>query len=190
MIEDTPAPLLYASAAQINLVTPYLLNGRTAAHIKIVTADATSNQVVLGVQPVAPEIFANSAGDAIVNQDGTINSQTNPAHIGDTLSMWVSGVGQTNPPGVDGLIPTAAGGTPLLPVTVQVQSVSNVVNATVTYAGNAPGLVSGVAQVNFQMPSVTPVGPGPPYMTTVVLLVGATPTDQDQGAEAGIWYDE
>jgi uncharacterized protein (TIGR03437 family) len=106
LIENTPVPLLYVSSAQINLVAPYLLYGRVAAHIKIVTADATSNEVILGVRPSAPEIFLNPDGSAaILNQDGTVNSQDHPAHVGDTVAMFVSGVGQTNPPGVDGAIP-------------------------------------------------------------------------------------
>lgn len=179
LIEDTPAPLLYVSSAQINLVAPYLLNGRTAAHIKVVTAAATSNEMVLGVQPSAPEIFLSPAAPqgaplaAILNQDGTVNSQMNPAHIGDIVSMFVSGVGQTTPAGVDGSIPQAAGGTSLLPVTVTL----NATSANVTYAGNAPGFVSGATQVNFQIPLMSAFGAGPPYQALIVLEVG--------GASAG-----
>jgi uncharacterized protein (TIGR03437 family) len=176
LIEGAPAPLLYVSSAQINLVAPYLLDGRTAAHIKIVTATTTSNEVVLGVQPAAPEIFLNPAAPqgeplaAILNQDGAVNDENHPAHIGDTVSMFVSGVGQTTPAGVDGSIPRAAGGTPLLPIQVQLNSTF----ANVTYAGNAPGLVSGATQVNFQIPQMPPVGAGPPYQALIVLDVGAT----------------
>jgi uncharacterized protein (TIGR03437 family) len=179
LIEDTPVPLLYVSSSQINLVAPYLLNGRTAAHIKIVTAAATSNEVVLGVQPSAPEIFLSPAAPqgeplaAILNQDGSVNSETNPAHIADIVSMFVSGVGQTMPAGVDGSIPQAAGGTPVLPITVTF----NTTSANVTYAGNAPGLVSGATQVNFQIPELPPAGAGPPYQALIVLEVG--------GASAG-----
>jgi uncharacterized protein (TIGR03437 family) len=169
-VEDTPAPLLYVSSAQINLVAPYLLTGRTAAHIRIVTADATSNEVVLGVRPAAPEIFESQPGTAaILNQDGTVNSQNNPAHIGDTVAMFVSGVGQTMPAGVDGSIPQAAGDTPVLPIRVQL----NFTFANITYAGSAPGLVSGAAQVNFEIPQMPPFGAGPPYPAALVLDVGA-----------------
>jgi uncharacterized protein (TIGR03437 family) len=160
LVEGTPVPLLYVSAAQINAVAPFLLQGRTAAHITIVTSSLTSNEVVLGVRDVLPEIFAVS------NQDGTENSQTNPAHAGDFLSIWASGLGQTNPPSVDGAIPTAAGGTPLAPITLEVGTVQSPniafgvppgpVNVAVLYAGNAPGLVSGVTQINFQMPDLAP----------------------------------
>ncbi len=168
LIEGAPAPLLYVLSAQINLVAPYFLDGRTAAHIKIVTPDISSNEVVLGVQPSAPEIFTTVAGDAIINQDGTVNDQAHPAHIGDTVSMFVSGVGQTMPAGLDGSVPQAAGRTPVLPILVQL----NFTFANVTYAGNAPGLVSGVTQVNFQIPQMATFGAGPPYQALMVLTAG------------------
>jgi uncharacterized protein (TIGR03437 family) len=185
LIENTPVPLLYVSSAQINLVAPYLLYGRVAAHIKIVTADVTSNEVILGVRTSAPEIFEIPSNNpyvppaaAILNQDGTVNSQSNPAHIGNTVAMFVSGVGQTTPPGVDDAIPQAAGGTPVLPVTVQLNLSAL---ADVTYAGNAPGLVSGVAQVNFQIPEVNLVGAGPPYQVQITLSVGAASIGGTEG---------
>jgi uncharacterized protein (TIGR03437 family) len=183
LIEDTPVPLLYVSSAQINLVAPYLLEGRTAAHIKIVTSDATSNEVVLGVRPAMPEIFESQGTAAVLNQDGTVNSQTNPAHVGDTVAMFVSGLGQTTPRGVDGRIPQAAGGTPMLPITVQLNFTAN---APVTYAGNAPGLVSGAAQVNFQIPQVNLAGAGPPYQVQIVLFAGATSSG---AGEPVIWIN-
>jgi uncharacterized protein (TIGR03437 family) len=187
LIENTPVPLLYVSSAQINLVAPYLLYGRTAAHIKIVTADATSNEVVLGVRASAPEIFESQPGNAaILNQDGTVNGPDHLAHIGDIVAMFVSGVGQTSPPGVDGAIPQAAGGTPVLPIQVQVYTAGVGPYANVTYAGNAPGLVSGVTQVNFQMPPVNLVGAGPPYFAMIVLHAGGANTSM---AAPFIWFE-
>ncbi len=198
-VEGTPVPLLYVSAAQINAVAPFLLEGRTAAHIEIVSASGSSNEVVLGVREALPEIFATSTGVAIVNQDGTLNSQSNPAHIGDVVSMWISGAGQTNPPGVDGAIPTAAGGTPVAPISLQAQNTNNItvsnapgpIPAPIIYAGNAPGLVSGITQVNFQVPRLSgdygllgplPVSP-PPYNATLTLSIsGAT-------ASTTFWFE-
>jgi uncharacterized protein (TIGR03437 family) len=183
--ENTPVPLLYVSQAQINAVAPFLLQGRTAAHIKIVTPSGTSNEVVLGVREVVPEIFA------ISNQDGTQNSQTNPAHAGDYLAIWTSGMGQTSPPGVDGAIPLAAGGTPLAPIALQLATVQSPnleipgptppppIGAQILYAGNAPGLVSGVTQINFEMPELSyPIWSeipiiGPPYAAFVMITIGS-----------------
>ena len=110
---------------------------------------------------------------AILNQDGTVNGPSNPTHIGDTVAMFVSGVGQTNPAGVDGEIPQAAGGTPLLPITVQL-NFHSMPYADVTYAGNAPGLVSGAVQVNFQHTTNRICGRGRRIQVPVVLDVGGT----------------
>jgi uncharacterized protein (TIGR03437 family) len=180
LIEGRPAPLLYVSSAQINLVAPYLLDGRTAAHIQIATADVTSNQVVLGVQPAVPEIFESQPGvAAILNQDGTVNGPNNPTHVGDTVAMFVSGAGQTTPAGVDGQIPQAVGGTPVLPIKVQL-SIPSMPYADVTYAGNAPGLVSGEVQVNFRVPQ-TNYAPGAAYPAPIVLYVGTASAGGDVG---------
>jgi uncharacterized protein (TIGR03437 family) len=191
-IENVPVPLLYVSSAQINAVAPYLLAGRSAAHVKIVMPSGASNEVVLGVSQAAPEIFAIPSGSkdwaytaAILNQDGTVNSPEHPAHVGDFLAMFVSGVGQVSPPGIDGAIADSAGGTPVLPISVAVGSAGIPVNANVTYAGNAPGLITGVAQVNFQMPDVNPVGTSP-FFAFVNLYVGAT---LNSGDSLAIWFE-
>jgi len=188
MIEGTPAPLLYVSSAQINLVAPYLLALRTAAHIQIVTSDATSNEVVLAVQQAAPEIFESQPDTmpgtaAILNADGTVNGPKNPTHIGDTVAMFVSGLGQTNPAGMDGEIPQTTGGTPALPIKVQF-NIPSMPYADVTYAGNAPGLVSGVVQVNFRVPQTYYV-PGSPYPAPIILYAGAASAGGDLGP--AIW---
>jgi len=101
--------------------------------------------------------------------------------------MFVSGVGQTTPAGVDGAIAQAAGGTPLLPVMVQLNLLSY---ANVTYAGHAPGLVSGVTQVNFQLPQLNRPGAGAPYQALVVLYVGGANSNPNESrADTNIWFE-
>jgi hypothetical protein len=103
---------------------------------------------------------------------------------------------------VDGAIPTAAGGTPLAAITLQAATVQSPnisfgappapVNVQVLYAGNAPGLVSGVAQINFQMPDLPPPAPfstpfsgpsGPPYAASLTITVGQA------SASVYIWFE-
>jgi len=77
--------------------------------------------------------------------------------------FYANGAGQTNPPGIDGLLVTSGLSAPLLPVSVTVGGEP----ARVLYAGAAPGLVSGVLQVNVQLPALAS-GPAP-----VILQIGS-----------------
>ncbi len=89
-----------------------------------------------------------------MNQDGSLNSSSNPAPIGSIVTLFVTGEGQTTPAGVDGKI---AGSVPL-PQVVQPVSVTigNTV-ASIAYGGAAPGEVAGVMQLNVVVPpGVTP----------------------------------
>jgi uncharacterized protein (TIGR03437 family) len=106
--------------------------------------------------------------------------------------MFVSGVGQTTPAGVDGEIPPTAGGNPILPIKVQLDAGF----ANVTYVGNAPGLVSGVTQVNFQIPRLPPFGAGPAFPVLVVLHAGTAASgviDSSNGDISGnapfLWFE-
>jgi hypothetical protein len=119
---------------------------------------------------------------AALNQDGSVNSRTNPAHVGDIVSLFATGAGQTNPDGVDGSIPTDSLPTPLLPITIEIGGLP----AKVLYAGAAPYLVSGIIQVNAQIPAPLLIGSlfAPPSTGTlpdatsksVVLTVGGRPS--------------
>ena len=148
LFDGIAAPLIFVSANQINAVAPYELNNKTTTNVQISVNGVTSTTLALQVAPSAPGIFtANSSGNgqaAIVNQDGSINSASNPAPVGSIVSIYATGEGQTTPSGQDGRIIVTDVRKPLLPVTVKIGGVP----ATVVYAGSAPGLVSGALQVN------------------------------------------
>jgi uncharacterized protein (TIGR03437 family) len=115
------------------------------------------------VSKASPALFtANSTGSgqgAILNEDGSVNSTSNPAPAGSIVVLFGTGEGQTNPPGLDGLISSSTFPKPLLAVGVRIGGV----DADVLYAGAAPSLVAGVVQVNARIPeavsgsSVVPV---------------------------------
>ena len=80
-----------------------------------------------------------------------MNSASNGAVPGSVVSIFATGEGQTNPPGIDGSInaPTLPVPAPLLPVTAQIAGQP----AQVTYYGAAPGELAGVLQVNAVVPA-------------------------------------
>jgi uncharacterized protein (TIGR03437 family) len=101
--------------------------------------------------------LANSGGLALaLNQDGSINTQQNPAAIGSVVTVFVNGAGLQTPTPADG---TRAPSGPRLaqPLTASVQGLSQVYagdywpelqNCDVQYAGAAPGEIAGLLQVN------------------------------------------
>jgi uncharacterized protein (TIGR03437 family) len=101
-----------------------------------------------------------AGGPAVaLNQDGSLNTASNPAAAGSIVTIWATGSGLDEAGGSqDGVIATEKNGllvAPLLPVSVLNSShidVDGVYSLEVLYAGNASGLVVGAIQVNFQLP--------------------------------------
>jgi uncharacterized protein (TIGR03437 family) len=161
MFDGVPAPLLFVRNDQINAIAPYAIFGKTSTQITVQYSGSTSDPLGLRVTDAAPGVFTvDSSGKgagAIVNQDGTINGPTHPAASGTIVSIYATGEGQTNPAGQDGRVISTDLRVSLLPVSVRIGGVA----ATVTYAGSAPGLVSGAFQVNVRIPSGVGSGPVP-----------------------------
>ncbi|HEX5226294.1 MAG TPA: IPT/TIG domain-containing protein [Bryobacteraceae bacterium] len=155
LIGGTPAPILYASPTQINVVVPFGLSG-ASAQIEIVSLGQSVISTTVPVQAASPALFsANSNGGgpgAILNQDGSINTRSNPAAPGSVVSLFATGGGLTTPVSVDGALTAKPYPAPNLPVSVTI----NGEKAKVIYAGAAPGLVAGVMQINVIVPADTP----------------------------------
>jgi len=159
-------PILYASAGQVNVIVPYELATKSSTNLTVWYKGTASAGDDLRVVDSVPGIFVlNTAGQgAIVNQDGTINSATNGAPVGSVVSIFATGQGETNPPGMNGVIATGPSPQPPpLPVTVQIGGLP----ATVQYAGNAPGAPEGFMQVNATVPSGVPMGTSVPIVISV-----------------------
>jgi uncharacterized protein (TIGR03437 family) len=148
----TPSPMIYTSATQVAAVVPYSISG-SAAQVTVTYQGQTSSALSVPVASSAPGVFTlNSTGTgqaAVVNQDGSINTAATTAKIGDIISAFVTGEGQTSPSGVDGKPATVPYPQPILPVSVAIggQKISHL-----EYAGGAPGEVAGVMQINVQIP--------------------------------------
>jgi len=176
LFNGTPAPMLYTSANQVSAIVPFGTTGSTST-VSVVFQGQPSAAVSMNVATVSPAIFtANSSGTgpaaAINIPAGTVNDAGHPAKAGDVVTLFFTGGGPTNPPQADGK-PQGDGspGNPILlavlPVTVTIGGKS----ATVQFAGGAPGVVAGIMQVNFVVPSGLTAGPVP-----VVVQVSGTPS--------------
>jgi uncharacterized protein (TIGR03437 family) len=105
-----------------------------------------------------PGIFRAQAGvttQAIAqNQDGSVNSATNPATAGSIVSFYATGLGPTNPSCVTGMLNYPAATGMFYPAEFNATTGGPVVK----YAGSAPGMLCGIVQFNLQIPLGTPAG--------------------------------
>jgi uncharacterized protein (TIGR03437 family) len=158
------APILYASATQINAVVPWDVAGQSQVPL-IVESSAGSSSMNVAVQSAAPGVFtfnATGTGQAIaLNQDGSTNGPTNPAAAGSYVSVYFTGGGVTDPPGLTGSVSDLVVASLALTATATVGGVP----AAVTFAGSAPGFVGGINQMNILLSSNTPSGAEPLAIT-------------------------
>jgi DNA-binding NarL/FixJ family response regulator len=120
-----------------------------------------SAPVTLSVVDAAPALFTlDSSGRgqaAMLNETGCCNSARNPAARGSVVSLYATGEGQTNQPGITGLISayakTTAYPTPRRKVRVTVGGQP----AEILFASEAPHTVTGFLQVNFRIPLTAPL---------------------------------
>jgi uncharacterized protein (TIGR03437 family) len=134
-INGIAAPILYAGDDQINIVVPFEIEGQKTARVQV----GASPEFAVAVLPAIPQIFSPA-----LNQDGTVNSPDNPARVGSVMSIWVTGFGAVAVP--DGRIATGPQqfGVGLL--------YAGSTSVRTLYTGAAPGLIAGVAQINFVVP--------------------------------------
>ncbi len=158
LFDGIAAPVLYASATQINAVVPYSMAGRASARMTVEYNGVVSTVIEPRMVDTAPGIFTTDGRQvAMFNENGTYNSGANPAPAGSIVVLYVTGEGSTTPAGVDGEVVGSNLKKPLAPVRVRVGGVE-VPAADIFYAGSAPQLVSGLMQINFRIPATSPTG--------------------------------
>jgi uncharacterized protein (TIGR03437 family) len=164
LFNGTAAPMIYASSTQVSAVVPYEMAPAASPSVWIKYAGQASNAYQLTTATTAPGLFTQNASGsgpgAILNQDNSVNGPGNRAAKGSIVQVYLTGEGQTSPPSVTGAITTATlpapqvTPAPLLAVGVTV----NGQPALYVYAGEAPGLVAGMMQINVQIPVNAPSG--------------------------------
>jgi uncharacterized protein (TIGR03437 family) len=165
----TPAPILYASGDQVNLQVPFEI-----ANAREVTMTATgdlgdppfSESFILEVTARQPSVlleplnFANAifgvdtckgfwhcVQPLALNEDGTLNSPSDPAPFGSTVTIFLNGIGVTSPSlatgGVAGPLQSLSPGAELVCCSTQ--------QAAIVNTQNIPGSSTTLAQVRIQV---------------------------------------
>ena len=167
LFNGVPSAMIYAVTQQVSAVVPYSVAGRTSVDVQVEYNGQLSNSLTLPVAAAAPGLFtADSSGrgpGAILNQNYSVNGPANRAARGSIILVYATGEGQTVPPGEDGKITGTELSRPGQPVFVQIGGIE----AEVLYAGSAPGLISGVLQVNARIPETLQPGGEVPLVVKV-----------------------
>ena len=181
-VNGRAAPISFASPTQVNIQIPYATVSSNAvsesyATLQVFTNGAASNQVMLYANLGAPGVFALTNNDgtfapgigpaAVLHADYSLVTAEHPATAGETLLLYVTGLGAVTPPVGDGAAaPANPPSTVNDNVSVDILSLDILGNyldspAMVDFAGLAPGFAA-LYQVNFTVPSG--VGSGTAYV--------------------------
>jgi uncharacterized protein (TIGR03437 family) len=162
LFDGVPVPITYASASQINAVVPGSVAGQSSTTVQVEYLGALSAAITLPVTATAPGVFTipavGTGQGAILNAtSGGVNSASNPAARGDWVSIFATGGGATTPAMVDGMLASAQS-----QVNAKVLVTMGGLPCQLNYEGAAPYLVSGVVQINAQVPAGVTPGPSVP----------------------------
>lgn len=157
--DDRPVPLLFVSPSLIVAQLPFSVVG--PATLRVGTSEGVSSPFSFTVLPAAPAIFRTaSAGPltglptvfrAVNNEPLTL---TNPVHPEDLLTIFLTGLGVTDPAVATG---SAAPAEPLASAVLVPQVTIGEVPLPISFAGLAPGYV-GLYQINALVPGTVPEG--------------------------------
>ncbi|HXM42794.1 MAG TPA: SBBP repeat-containing protein [Bryobacteraceae bacterium] len=176
------APLLYVQGGQVNAIAPWSLQTSQTVQVCVVYNSAASNCLERTVVAADPGVFTvDGSNAAALNQDGSLNSASNPAQVGSTVTVFATGLGAIDPPQTDGAIVDLPLPANVLPVQVFWRGPTFFglfpMNLAVNYAGPAPYEAAGVSQIDFVVQNSAD--------EPLYLVVGFAPADVGGAYSAG-----
>lgn len=157
-VNGKPAPLRYVGPGQINALVPFATQGPTATVVVENGGPVPSNAVAVPVAATAPGVFSlDSTGTghgAVLHLDYSVVDDKKPAQGGETVMVFLTGMGTVTPPVADGATPGAS------IIDAPAAVLAGGAQADVGYAGMAPGY-PGLYQLNVKLPAFLP-GPSVP----------------------------
>ena len=150
--DDVAAPMLYVDEQQLAVVTPYELDGKSTTKIVVDNNGTKSDEVSVPVAAASPGIFTG----AVFNVDPTtgtwtLNTDKNAAVRGNWITLFATGGGQLEPPGENGKVIMEPIPAVKLPASASIGGVDVAENLVAAFP--APGFISGLLQVNVQVPN-------------------------------------
>jgi uncharacterized protein (TIGR03437 family) len=185
LFDGVPAPVVYASDKQTSVMVPYEVAGRPTTSVVVeyqgVQSTPLPYNVVAAVPGIYTQNFQGTGPGAILNQDGvTGNGPGTLAAKGSVVSVYMTGEGQTSPAGVTGEIAPVNVPVPWKQPQLRATATIGGAPALVLYYGSAPGEISGVMQVNVQIPATALTGPLPIVITLTDPATGLSYSTQGQ----------
>jgi uncharacterized protein (TIGR03437 family) len=158
-INGVPMPVLFVSPLQINGQLPFNVDGN--ATMTLHTPGGVSDNFNFSILQAAASVFRSGAsgtdaGLATITRadNNELITPSNPIHPNDTIVIWATGLGRTNPPVETGMpAPGDSLSAAIIAPTVTLGGVA----LEIQYAGLVPGSV-GLYQINAMIPGK--VSPG------------------------------
>jgi uncharacterized protein (TIGR03437 family) len=156
-INGVLAPIYFVSSGQINCIVPYeATTGQTAA-IVVTNNGTVSNSVTVALARTSPGVFTvdtSGTGDgAITHANGNLVNASSPATKGETVEMYVSGLGGLTTSVNDGF---GASGVDNATTPLKIYVAGVAVPATsISYQGLTAD--AGLYQINFTVPATLAV---------------------------------
>jgi uncharacterized protein (TIGR03437 family) len=152
------APIQLVAPGFITFMVPYEVSGDVVS-IQVINKITSSNTVTAFLGLTAPGVFTIPAGGlgsayARKTTDNSVISSTNPANVGDTIFIGMTGLGAVNPSINDGAPgPSTAFSQATNSIDVFFNDVNgNSPQATTTFVGLTPTII-GLYQINLQVPT-------------------------------------
>ena len=149
-VNGTPVPIFYAVSGQLGIQIPFEVTG-TSATVSVSVAGQASTPAAVTLAPVSPGIFTATAdgkgAGAITHVDGSAVTTQNPAHAGEIVILYATGLGQVAPAVPTGALPAGASNT-FAQVTLTIGGITFIPD----FAGLS-GCCVGLNQINARVPA-------------------------------------
>ena len=158
-MDATAAPvyrvLNLSGQEQLSVQAPWSLSGKNSVSLTVTTAAGTSPAVTVPVLGAQPGIFIlDAASSGATHADGSIAGAANAATKGETLVLYLTGMGPVDNPPATG---ASASLTTLSNTLVKPQVTIGGFDAPVAFSGLTPGYI-GLYQINVAVPAAVASG--------------------------------